>query len=139
MADLVILSKPKADVLNRVDDSNELAIVSQKIDDLTALVLAMQSELAALRQERAAVRVSRAQEAAIRRAVHSRAAELAEREGLPGRAVAAAILTTIREVTGCRAVGDVPQGRYDAAIRAATTWDMAGVLRRMRRKYAADA
>lgn len=114
-------------------------ILEKKLDDLTALMLAMQQELAAMRQERAAVRVTRAQEAAIRRAVQGRAAELALREGLPRRALSAAILTTVREVTGTRAIGDAPQGRYDAAIRAATTWDMTGVLRRMRRKYAEDA
>lgn len=131
MAELLALRSNEAALRDREDKA---LVLEKKLDDLTALVLAMQSELLAMRQEREAVRVTRAQEAALRRAVHMRAQELSDREGLPRRALSAAILATLREVTGCRAVGDIPAARYDRALAAAAGWDMPGVIRRIRRR-----
>jgi len=111
----------------------EISCMRAELSDLRALVLSQTALLEQLARQQAQIRVSRSQEAALRRAVRARAGELAEREGLPARVVGAAILRTLREISGVRALGDVPAARYDGMLSAVQGWYMPGALRRIRR------
>lgn len=114
----------------------ETDAVRQEIADLRAMILAQNALLEQLVQAQAQIRVSRSQERALRQTIHERAAGLQERERLPkaaGRKISGAILATLRTITGCRALGDIPAVKFDQAQNAARTWDMPGALRKIRR------
>lgn len=119
-------------------DSHDLATLSCEVNDLRALILAQNSLLEQLVRAQAQIRVSRSQERALRAAIRERAAEIAEAERLPSRAISAAILKTVREISGVRALGDVPAEKYDKILDLIRGWHMAGALRRIRKQLAAS-
>lgn len=111
--------------------------VEQAVMQMREMMLAMTEEVARLNRALALMRVSRTQEAALCEAVRARARALCREEGLsPGaeRKMAAAIRTTVREVTGARAMGDVQAQQYEKTLQLIDTWRMAGAIRRIRRE-----
>ena len=123
--------------------SPELHDLERKIDSLAALVMAQNAVLERVAGVLAAQTVNRTQERAIKAAIGRRAKELCRREGLeprdwtrptPERMMAEAIRHTLRELTGARAAGDIPQRMYDAALRHVTEWDYPGAIRRIRKE-----
>lgn len=116
--------------------ANEVRTLRQEVADLRAMLVAQNSLLEQVAQALSTTRVSRSQERTLRDAVHERAGYLREREGLPaaaGRMLSAAILGTLRQLTGCRALGDVPAVKYDQCLEAVRAWDMTGAIRKIRR------
>ena len=114
----------------------EVHTLRQEVADLRAMLVAQNSLLEQVAQALSTTRVSRSQERTLRDAVHERAGYLREREGLPaaaGRMLSAAILGTLRQLTGCRALGDVPAVKYDQCLEAVRAWDMTGAIRKIRR------
>ncbi len=114
----------------------ETDAVRQEIADLRAMILAQNALLEQLVQAQAKARVNRTQEFALHQALRDRAAELRDREGLPkeaGRKISGAILKTVRQLMGCRALGDVPAVKFDQCMAAIQGWDMPGALRKIRR------
>ncbi len=82
-------------------------------------------------------RITRTQESAIRKGIRARAGEIRIREGLPesaDRMIAGEIRKTIRETTGCRAVGDIPVRVFERTLALISAWNMAGAIRRIRRE-----
>ena len=130
-------------------DMERLAAVSADIQELLrgqqrmiAVLLAQQAQIEKLNAALLTVRISRAQEGALREAIHARARELAAREGMPEtawRKIASAIRTTLRETAGIRAAGELPSGQFDRAMEMVRTWQMAGALRKIRREMRGDA
>lgn len=115
---------------------DEVRTLRQEVADLRAMLVAQNSLLEQVAQALSTTRVSRSQERTLRDAVHERAGYLREREGLPaaaGRMLSAAILGTLRQLTGCRALGDVPAVKYDQCLEAVRAWDMTGAIRKIRR------
>lgn len=115
----------------------EVRTLRQEVADLRAMLVAQNSLLEQVAQALSTTRVSRSQERTLRDAVHERAGYLREREGLPaaaGRMLSAAILGTLRQLTGCRALGDVPAVKYDQCLEAVRAWDMTGAIRKIRRR-----
>ena len=117
--------------------------LSERVDSLAALVMAQNAVLERVAGILAAQTVNRTQERAIKSAIGRRAKELCRREGLeprdwtrpaPERMMAEAIRHTLRELTGVRAAGDIPQRMYDAALRHVTEWDYPGAIRRIRKE-----
>lgn len=116
---------------------DEVRTLRQEVADLRAMLVAQNSLLEQVAQALSTTRVSRSQERTLRDAVHERAGYLREREGLPaaaGRMLSAAILGTLRQLTGCRALGDVPAVKYDQCLEAVRAWDMTGAIRKIRRR-----
>ena len=117
--------------------TDEVRTLRQEVADLRAMLVAQNSLLEQVAQALSTTRVSRSQERTLRDAVHERAGYLREREGLPaaaGRMLSAAILGTLRQLTGCRALGDVPAVKYDQCLEAVRAWDMTGAIRKIRRR-----
>lgn len=111
--------------------------VEQAVMQMREMMLAMTQEVARLNQALALMRVSRMQETALCEAVRARARALCREEGLSAgteRKMAAAIRTTVREVTGARAMGDVQAQQYERTLQLIDTWRMAGAIRRIRRE-----
>ena len=115
----------------------EIAALARKVDSLAALVLAQNAaieRMAAMLEER---RVTRSQESALKIAIHRRAEEVCREAEFSGREasrrVNAAIRKTVREVSGCRAVGDIPAAQFEKILRLIVVWNMAGAIRRIRR------
>ena len=119
-------------------DAHDLAQLSCEVSDLRALILAQNSLLEQLVRAQAQIRVSRSQERALRSAIRERAAEIADAERLPSRPISSAILKTVREISGVRALGDVPAEKYDKILDLIRGWHMAGALRRIRKQLAAS-
>lgn len=122
--------------LIRYEESPALPALREQTEALArieAIILQMQAQIEQLTRAQGETRVTRTQEAALRGAIRQRAREIAQRESIPARAVSAAIRTTLREVTGRRAVGDIPQAQFSQALGCARTWDMAGAIRRIKR------
>lgn len=117
--------------------SSEVLSLRSEIYELRALILSQNGLLEQLVQQQARIRVSRSQERALREAIRLRAGELAASERLPSRPVSQAIRKTVREITGCRALGDVPAEKYDQILGAVQGWYMPGALRRIRRRCGA--
>ena len=106
------------------------------IKRIETIMLQMQAQIEQLSRAQAERRVTRTQEAALRRAVRERAEEICRQEGLPDscrRLCQEAIRSTVREVTGCRAIGDIPDGMYAQALSVIRSWYMTGAVRRWRR------
>jgi len=125
---------PSALPAERVPD--EVSVLRSDVAELRAMLVAQNSLLEQVAQALSQTRVSRGQERALHQAVRDRAVFLREREGLPadaGRKISAAILSTVRQLTGCRALGDVPAIKFDNVMSAIQAWDMAGALRKIRR------
>ena len=112
----------------------EVSRLAAEFADLRAMVVAQNALLERLVRRQEGQRVSRQQEAQLKGALRARAEQIALREGLPVRLVAEAIRKSLRELTGRRAVGDVPAGMYDRAIALVRGWYMPGALRRIRRE-----
>lgn len=111
--------------------------VEQGMAQMREMMLAMMQEIGQLNRALALMRVSRTQETALREAVRDRARALCRAEGLPTaaeRKIAGAIRTTVREVTGARALGDVQARQYDQIMELIAGWRMAGALRRIRKE-----
>lgn len=124
----------KESVPATVDDlTHEVMGLRRQMSDMVAVLLAMRQDVERLSRAQADMRVSRSQEATLRRAIRERAGDLAQREALPERAIRAAIQATLRELTGCRAIGDTPCRLYETTMRTILSWDMPGALRRIRR------
>lgn len=113
--------------------SEEILSLRAELSDLRTLILTQNALLEQLVQRQAQVRVSRAQERALREAIRMRAGELAAAERLPSGPVSQAIRKTVRELTGCRALGDAPAEKYEQLLAAIQAWYMPGALRRIRR------
>ena len=114
----------------------EVETIHKELDGLRAMILSQNALLEQLVQAQAKARVNRIQEFALHQALRDRAAELRDREGLPkeaGRKISGAILKTVRQLTGCRALGDVPAVKFDQCMAAIQGWDMPGALRKIRR------
>ena len=111
-----------------------VSALRREVAELRALILSQNALLEQIARQQAQARMTRSQEAALRRTVRMRAEELAERERLPRRAISGAILSTLRQLTGCRALGDVPAAKIEQAMRCASGWDMPGALRKIRRE-----
>lgn len=110
--------------------------VCARVDSLTSALLAQGQEIARLNRALSTVRVSRTQEIALQEAIRTRAKELTRLEGMPQgceKRIGAAIRTTLREILGARAAGDVQACQFDQAMRLAQEWRMPGVLRRIRK------
>lgn len=116
--------------------SSEIHDLWNEVHELRTLILSQNALLEQLVRRQAQIRVSRGQERALRAAVRMRAEELAASEDLPRRAISAAILSTVRELSGCRALGDVPAEKYDQILSAVQGWYMPGALRRIRKTLA---
>lgn len=115
----------------------DVAQLRSDIAAVMAAVLSQQAEIAKLNLAIAGMRVSRTQELALSDAIRRRAKEICEKDGLPARCsrrVAAAIRTTLREITGARVVGDIQAGQFDAAMAQIEMWHMVGAIRRIRRE-----
>ena len=120
--------------------------LSGRVESLAALVMAQNAVLERVAGILAAHTVTRSQERAIKMAITSRAKELCAREGLevrdwtrptPERMMAEAIRRTLRELTGARAAGDIPQRMFDAALSHIRTWDYPGAIRKVRKEVMA--
>lgn len=118
--------------------TEEVVSLRSEVADLRALILAQNSLLEQLVRAQAQIRVSRSQERALRAAIRERAAGIAETERLPSRPISSAILKTVREISGVRALGDVPAEKYDKILDLIRGWHMAGALRRIRKQLAAS-
>ena len=108
----------------------------EAIKRIETIMLQMQAQIEQLSRAQSERRVTRTQEAALRRAVRERAEEICRQEGLPDscrRLCQEAIRSTVREVTGCRAIGDIPDGMYAQALSVIQSWYMTGAVRRWRR------
>ena len=119
------------------DPPEEVRELRARIARMEAAVLEQNALLRQLLDAVGSQRLTRAQERTITGAIHARARRLAEREGLPAaarRRVASEIRKTIRQATGCRAVGDIPARHFDKTLAAVNAWDMAGALRRIRKE-----
>lgn len=107
------------------------------MEAIQGALLAQASEIARLNRALDAVRVSRTQELALQEAIRARAKAIG-REAVvytgAEKKIASAIRTTLREVTGARAVGDVQAGQFDRCMTMIETWHMAGALRRISRE-----
>ncbi len=123
-----------------------VALLAERVDSLAALVMAQNAVLERVAGILAAQTVNRTQERAIKAAIAKRAKALCAREGLsvcdwtrptPERRMAEAIRHTLRELTGARAAGDIPQRMYDAAMRHVAEWDYPGAIRRIRKEMSA--
>lgn len=114
--------------------SSEVLSLRTEVHELRTLILSQNALLEQLAQRQAQIRVSRSQEKALRAAVRMRAEELAASEDLPGRAISSAILSTVRELSACRALGDAPAEKFDALMESIRRWYMPGALRRIRRR-----
>lgn len=114
--------------------SREISGLRNEVAGLRALLLAQNALLEQLARSQGERRVSRARERTLREVLHDRAGQLAEREALPRRAISGAMMATLRELTGVRALGDVPEGKYEQALTALRSWDMPGAIRRIRRR-----
>lgn len=113
-----------------------MAAMMEQMNQLTDAMLAQGQELARLNRALSTVRVSRTQELALQEAIRARARELARLEAMPAgseKRIASAIRTTLREVTGARAAGDVQACQFDKALELVSGWRLLGVLRRIRR------
>lgn len=111
--------------------------VEQAVMQMREMMLAMTEEVARLNRALALMRVSRTQEVALNEAVRARARALCREEGIGKsgeRKMAAAIRTTVRDVTGARAMGDVQAQQYEKTLQLIDTWRMAGAIRRIRRE-----
>ncbi|MBR1407391.1 MAG: hypothetical protein IJ573_00650 [Clostridia bacterium] len=116
---------------------DEVRSLRTEVADLRAMLVAQNALLEQVAQSLAQTRVSRSQETALRRAVRDRAAFLCDREDFSmaeHRKVSGAILATVRQLTGCRALGDVPAVKFDQVMAAVQAWDMPGALRKIRRR-----
>lgn len=114
--------------------SREISGLRNEVAGLRALLLTQNALLEQLARSQGERRVSRARERTLREVLHDRAGQLAEREALPRRAISGAMMATLRELTGVRALGDVPEGKYEQALTALRSWDMPGAIRRIRRR-----
>jgi len=121
--------------------AEDVAQLRRDVGEVLAAVLAQQAEIAKLNRAIASMRVSRTQELALSDAIRRRAREICAGDALASgcsRRVAAAIRTTLREITGARSVGDIQAGQFDAAMEQITRWHMSGVIRRIRRDWEAE-
>lgn len=136
---LAVLEEKEA-YIRRLNEPAKVADVERlhrDIQDVLAAVLGQQAEIARLNKAIAGMRVSRTQELALSDAIRRRSKALCEELGMPGecaRRIAAAIRTTLREITGARAIGDVQAGQFDAALAQIESWYMTGALRRIARE-----
>lgn len=113
-----------------------MAAMMEQVGQLTDAVLAQGQELARLNRALSTVRVSRSQELALQDAIRARAKELARLEAMPAgseKRISAAIRTTLREITGARAVGDIQASQFDRAMEMVSGWRLNGQLRKIRR------
>lgn len=123
--------------LQKVASDARMERVEQAVMQMREMMLAMTEEVARLNRALALMRVSRTQEVALNEAVRARARALCRDEGLgkgAERKMAAAIRTTVRDVTGARAMGDVQAQQYEKTLQLIDTWRMAGAIRRIRRE-----
>ena len=114
-----------------------LAKLQEEVLGIREMLLVQNCLLEQLVAQQAKIRVTREEEATLRRAIRERSRELADREGLSAKGagrIAAAIRSTLRDLAGCRALGDVPSAKFDQALRLVRAWDMPGALRRIRRE-----
>ena len=141
MPEIVTALLPKNDGIREVN--TQIETLAEKVDSLAALVMAQNAVLERVAGILAAQTVTRAQERAVKAAITARAKTLAAREGLaaidwtrptPERMLAEAIRRTLRELTGARAAGDIPQRMFDAAMEHIRTWDYPGAIRKVRRE-----
>lgn len=141
--DALPMASPSGEAGAALAATDEVRILTQKVDALAALVMAQNAVLERVAGILAAQTVNRTQERAIKSAIGRRAKELCRREGLeprdwtrptPERMMAEAIRHTLRELTGARAAGDIPQRMYDAAMRHVSEWDYPGAIRRIRKE-----
>ena len=104
---------------------------------MMSVLIAQQAQIEKLNQALTTMRISRAQENALKDAIKHRAQQLAERESMDKgaeRRIAGAIRVTIRETTGARAIGDLAAGQYDRTLQMVAGWYMTGALRKIRRE-----
>lgn len=118
---------------------DEVLLVRRDIQQVLSILIAQQTQIADLQKSLSTVRVSRTQELALNEAIRKRARFLADAQGMQKggeRRIASAIRTTLREVTGARAAGDVQASQFERAVNLVENWYMEGALRRIRRATA---
>ena len=117
-----------------------MARLERGMTQMQTAMLAQAAEIAKLNRALDSVRVSRTQELALQEAIRARARAISREAVVYGgqeKRIANAIRTTLREVTGARAMGDVQAGQFDRCMQMIGEWHMAGALRRIARENAA--
>ena len=140
-AEIIKLTPEQGQALDKrdaamVEMSETIRQQNAMLAEIRAAILMQSQEIERLNRALSSMRVSRGQESAINAAIRARAADLAAQNGLVGaeKAIAAEIRKSVREATGCRAMGDVEAAASDRVMDMIEGWMQRGALRRIRQE-----
>lgn len=143
-AEIIKLSPEQGQALDKRDAamaemSETIRQQNAMLAEIRAAILMQSQEIERLNRALSSMRVSRGQESAINAAIRARAADLAAQNGLTGaeKAISAEIRKSVREATGCRAMGDVEAAAFDRVMDMIEGWMQRGALRRIRQERGA--